>query len=87
MYFLLKIGVFHCYVNLPEGKFHCQFCWKISTRGEFLFSSEADPEKERGSVPSTCGSLHLRCWAVSDVGVEMEVLLMMVDLHWDATLG
>ena len=48
MYFLLKIGKFHCYVSLPEGKitlYFWTFCWsnlKLSMVGEVVIFLDFD---------------------------------------------
>ena len=39
-YFLLKIGIFHCYVSLPEGRWSCQnpvFFWNQRMNSAQIF--------------------------------------------------
>ena len=52
MYFLLQMGIFHCYVSLPEGK---ALLYKALTNHEFPFVQ--DPLAPKMTEKTTANSL------------------------------
>ena len=65
MYFLLKIGIFHCYVSLPEGSCHLFFLmWKPGDETMLDGSFSHLPHRAKQKIqcfPSLCTSSGLHC--------------------------
>ena len=81
MYFRLNMGIFHCYVSLPEGTTYC----KLNTQQDFVIVNVGklivvyllltDSRKKIASTDSNCNSSN----KTSSCSQSQQVSLTMID--------